>query len=517
MAVVRIENNKVTLEDIIDIVHRDAKLELSNQNDYIESINENAHFLKKMIQGAVPIYGTTTGFGASCVEYLSVDNAKTLQKNLVKYHMCGTGEYFSDEQTLAFMIARLVSLSKGYSGVRYCLLENLTNMINHKITPLVPMEGSVGASGDLTPLAYIAAGLEGVGKVHYKGEILVAKEALKRCDISPLEFEPKEALAIMNGTSVMTGVLALEIDNMFKLCRVMEYLTSMVIQALHGQNEAFHKNIHNLKPFEGQKESAKNIDNLLSESKLLRNYKEQSSDYFNAENKSKKSTRLPFKVQDVYSLRCSPHVIGVVRDTLRVAMTWMETELNAVTDNPLIFDKDETVLLGGNFYGGYIGHACDYLKIAISNLADLSDRQLALIVDEKFSGGLPSNLVMPDKIGLNHGFKGLQITASALAAEVLRNATPASIFSRVTESCNQDKVSMGTIASRDLARSVKLVSKILAIQALAAAQALDIRGIGHASPAIMPFYEKIRNISAPLLEDRPMDRDVERVASMILA
>ncbi|WP_372367077.1 histidine ammonia-lyase [Candidatus Uabimicrobium sp. HlEnr_7] len=508
---VLVRDNTVTIDDLMSIVQGKDEIALDSSQEYIQQINNNSHFLQQQIKNNVPIYGTTTGFGASCREFVGESFAKTLQKHLIRYHQCGTGDPFSADQAIAIMIARLVSMAKGYSGVRYQLLQNLQMLISKRIIPYIPQQGSVGASGDLTPLAYIAAVIEGSGRVIHNDKIVPAKEILQQYGVSPIELFPKEGLAIINGTSVMTGVLAISLHKIRTLCSVAEKLTAICIQVLGGKREAFDERIHRLKPFSGQMKSARNIDSYLEGCTSLTDYRQQAAQQL----KENRKQVLPFAIQNVYSLRCSPHVIGVVRDSLSIAENWTQTELNSVTDNPLIFDNDNTILLGGNFYGGYIAQAADSMKIAISHLADLADKQLALLVDEKLSQSLPANLVIND-LGINHGFKGMQITVSALTAEILRNTTAASIFSRTTENNNQDKVSMGTIAARDLEHIVILVSKVLAIHSLAAAQAIDIRGKSVISPSCLKFYHNIRNISPKLEEDRPMDLEINKVAHFLL-
>ncbi|NUM36306.1 MAG: aromatic amino acid lyase [Candidatus Brocadiae bacterium] len=492
----------ITIQNVGSVVYGNAKVKVSDDRIYRDQIEANVCFLQESLKNGMAIYGTTTGFGDSSKQSISEKNAEELQKRLVQYHQCGTGAKFHPDQTIAIMLARLVGLAKGYSGVRYSILETLAKMINERITPIIFVEGSVGASGDLTPLSYIAGSLTGMGEVVWNGKILSAREALEKAGIQPIKFAPKEALALMNGTSVMTGIMALACSDIQKLCEVMEMATAMAVLALQGHPQAFDRRIHELKPFDGQKKSAQAISRYLFQATC------------NAQNTSE-----PANIQDVYSLRCAPHIIGVARDTLAYAIQWAETELNSVNDNPIICHEDRTILMGGNFYGGYISQACDSLKIAVGHLADLADRQLALLVDEKFSKGLPRNLVVScaEEVGLNHGFKGMQIASSALTSEVLKNAMPASIFSRVTECCNQDKISLGTIASRDLIRTVELTSRVLAILSLAVAQAVDIRGgIEKMSPEILAFHRKIRSLSPYLSMDRPMDKEIELVAQHLL-
>ncbi len=514
MVYLQVGKQNITIQDVINVVYKNVSVKVCDEKSYGERIAANVHFLQKSLKGEQPVYGTTTGFGDSCRQFISESQAEELQRRLVRYHQCGTGAKFYPHQVIAIMLTRLASLARGYSGVRYTLLEMLAQMINHRIAPHVPVEGSVGASGDLTPLAYIAGAMTGMGQVDWHGKIVSAEEALQQSGITPLKFAPKEALAIMNGTSVMTAIMALACSDIVKLCETMEILTAMVVQVLKGHTQAFDKRIHELKPFAGQMKSAQAILQYLAQSPILAAHDDKKS--LRGE---KQKAVASFHIQDVYSLRCAPHVIGVVLDTYEYASRWTEMELNSVSDNPLVFHEDNSILMGGNFYGGYIAQAADSLKIAVTHLADLADRQLALIVDEKFSNGLPLNLIVskPEEMGLNHGFKGMQITSSALTSEILKNAMPASIFSRVTECCNQDKVSLGTIAARDLVRSVELTARVLAILSLAVVQAVDIRGgIESMSPEVFAFYQEIRKRSPYLSTDRPMDKDIESVVQHLL-
>ena len=504
----------VTVQEIAKVACNNIGVKICDDKNYCDRIAANVHFLQSALKDGQSVYGTTTGFGESCRQTISESHAAELQRRLVLYHQCGTGAKFSPHQVIAIMSARLASLTRGYSGVRYTVLETLAQMINHRIAPRIPVEGSVGASGDLTPLAYVAGAMSGTGQVDWHDKVVSAEEALRQNGITPLKFAPKEGLAIMNGTSVMIGIMALTCGDILKLCETMEILTAMVVQVLQGHTQAFDPRIHELKPFAGQKKSAHVIAQHLAQSPIL-----AASNKKQSPQGEKPKATASFHIQDVYSLRCAPHVIGVVRDTQENAVRWTEVELNSVSDNPLVFHEDGNILMGGNFYGGYIAQAADSLKIAVPHLADLADRQLALIIDEKFSNGLPANLVapQPEELGLNHGFKGMQITCSALTAEVLKNAMPASIFSRVTECCNQDKVSLGTIAARDLVRSVELTARVLAILSLAVVQAVDLRGgIEKLSPAVFDFYREIRQRSPYLATDRPLDKDIESVVQYLL-
>jgi histidine ammonia-lyase len=322
---------------------------------------------------------------------------------------------------------RLATLAKGHSGVQYSLLAQLAALLEHDLLPAIPEEGSVGASGDLTPLSYVAAVLCGEREVLAAGKTRPAAEALAEAGLKPHVLRPKEGLAIMNGTAVMTGLGALAWMRADQVSRLASRLTSMALIALHGNPRHFDERLFVAKPHPGQAEIARRIRDDLA-----------------AFDRDHEATRL----QDRYSIRCAPHVVGVLEDMLPTFRTLLETEINSANDNPLIDPDSGEVLHGGHFYGGHICFAMDGLKTLVANVADLCDRQLALLVDTRYSNGLPSNLsgASADKLPINHGFKAVQIAVSAWTAEALKLTMPASVFSRSTECHNQDKVSMGTIA-----------------------------------------------------------------------
>src|SRR5690606_20237944 len=404
----------------------------------------------------------------------------------------GLGKQFDHPHGRAILASRLASLSRGYSGVRTELLERLVDYINRDIVPVIPEEGSVGASGDLTPLSYVAASLVGEREVYYKGEIKPVAEVLGREQLQPLHLMPKEGLAIMNGTAVMTAVACLAFDRAAYLAKLATRLTAMVSVALKGNSNHFDEKLFSVKPHPGQGQIAAWIRSDLRTHEVARN-----------------SDRL----QDRYSVRCAPHIIGVLQDSLGWMRQFIETELNSANDNPIIDGEEEHVLHGGHFYGGHIAFAMDALKVAVANIADLIDRQLALLVDVKFNNGLPSNLsgATPDRAMINHGFKAVQIGVSAWTAEALKHTMPASVFSRSTECHNQDKVSMGTIAARDCERVLELTEQVAAAGLLAGTQALYLRkneadfDQSAITPALERMYQQVRDYFPIVDEDRPLE------------
>jgi histidine ammonia-lyase/phenylalanine ammonia-lyase len=416
------------------------------------------------------------------------------------------------------MIIRANALAKGVSAVRPQVVSTLLECLRRDILPLIPERGSVGASGDLVPLCYLAAALIGEGRVLHRGTVRPAADALREEGIEPLRLAPKEGLALINGTSFATAYAVLAAWDARELAFVAELATAMTVEALGGNASAFHPFVHGSKPHPGQVRSAEVVRTLLAGSRLATSFEEILVRRRRLEGRS--CVQLGERVQDRYSVRCAPQIIGIVRDTLAWAEDWLTTEINSASDNPL-FDADGGGLhLGGNFYAGHVGQAMDSLKTAVAGLANLLDRQLALVVDEKFNEGLPPGLVAartPDhpEAGLHHGFKGMQIAASAVTAEALKQTGPVSVFSRSTEAHNQDIVSMGTISAREARTINGLVREVAAIHLLSLAQALDLRGAGQASPAVRAVHRLIREHSAFVSRDRRLDEDIVAVADLI--
>ncbi len=497
---VTIGERRLRIEDVLNVARGNAFALLSEAPEFMRRIKRGADYLERLLANNGIVYGVNTGYGDSCTTSIPPHLVAELPLHLTRFHGCGLGEYLDDEATLAVLVCRLNSLAQGYSGVRWELLEQLAALLRHRVLPFIPTEGSVGASGDLTPLSYVAAALIGERDVRFAGQRRGAYEVLGELGLVPLKLAPKEGLAIMNGTAVMTGLACLawkRADNLTRLCC---RLTALASVALQGNRGHFDPRLFASKPHVGQNEAAAWIfDDLHSdETEVIR-------------------------LQDRYSIRCAPHVIGVARD----ALTWMrrdiENELNSANDNPLIDGDEELVLHGGHFYGGHIAFAMDALKTAVANLADLMDRQLALLVDSKYNHGLPQNLSgsSPERAPINHGFKAVQIGSSAWTAEALKLTMPASVFSRSTECHNQDKVSMGTIAARDCLRVLELTEQVAAAMTLACVQGVKLRQTLDTikSAALMPqveaFMQDVAEHSAFLDEDRPLESELRCMTGLI--
>ena len=496
-----IDERYITLSEIIN----SDKIEISNDKKFIDHINETHNFLINEIKDGKPIYGITTGYGASGKNYVSYEDSKILQTNLFRFHGCGVGKKLSYKVCKYALIARTISLSKAKSGVSIELLKRLEMLINKDIIPVIPSQGSVGASGDLTPLSYIAAAVAGEREVYYKGEIKDVMDVYKELNITPYTFKPKEALAIMNGTTIMSAIALDAIEEFETILDSMESFVAGMFEVLLGDDTPVADFVHLSKPFSGQIQSAKNIKRKIEGSKLTHG-RDDRYDKFFADNE--------LNIQDNYSMRCAPQVLGVIRDNLEISKNWVEQEINSVNDNPLIDGVNKKIYTSGNFYGGYVAHAMDTLKICAGNLADLLDKEFALLVDHKFNRGLGENLKLSHE-PFYHGFKAMQITLSSLSADVMKNTTAASIFSRPTESLNQDKVSMGTTAANDFSKMIPDLYNMLSIAFIGMAQAVDIRGKDLVSPHLKNIYENIRKDVKPLYEDRRMDFDIEKIYTLI--
>jgi histidine ammonia-lyase len=497
---VRFDRNRLTIEDIADIAQGRANAELSAKPEFRAAIARGADFLERLLREDGTIYGVTTGYGDSCTVTVPAELVADLPHHLYTYHGVGLGEYFTPAQTRAILASRLASLSKGYSGVSVELLLQITRLLDAGLLPLIPSEGSVGASGDLTPLSYLAAVLCGEREVWRDGEQVPAAQALQEAGIKPLRLRPKEGLAIMNGTAVMTALACLAYERADYLVKLTTRITAMASFALDGNAHHFDEVLFSAKPHAGMQQVAAWLRSDLPTDTWERNGK---------------------RLQDRYSIRCAPHVIGVLADAMPFFRSAIENELNSANDNPLIDADNERVLHGGHFYGGHIAFAMDGMKNAVANLADLLDRQMALLVDSRYNHGLPANLsgATGARASINHGLKALQISASAWTAEALKLTMPASVFSRSTECHNQDKVSMGTIAARDCLRVLDLTEQVVAALLITVRQGVWLRV--QASPELQPQAALATMQAAlaadvqPVQEDRRLEPDLRLLLQRI--
>ena len=505
----------LTLEDALEVARGARTVTLSEHA--ADAVRACCDLKRDLIAQEIPIYGVTTGFGDSAHRQISPAKTASLQQNVLRFMGCGTGPMTSSEVVRVMMLLRANCLAKGNSGVRVELIERLLALLNSDVVPVVPERGSCGASGDLVPLSYVGRVVTGEGRVRFEDRIYQASDVLERLELEPLLLEAKEGLALTNGTSFMSAFACLAVGDARELADVADLMTAMASEALLGNRGHFNAFLFDrAKPHDGMVQSARHIRELLAESRLALDSEEivvsglDGADF----------AELDRQVQDRYSIRCAPHVTGVLRDVLAWVEGWMGTEINSSDDNPLFNLDGHRVESGGNFYGGHVGQAMDSLKVAVANLCDLIDRQLELIVDEKFNAGLTPNLIPrwepgSPEAGLHHGFKGMQLCCSAMTAEAMKLCNPATIHSRSTECHNQDKVSMGAIAARDARTIVELAQNIAAIHLIACCQALELRGVQRCGPRTGEAFRLVRARVAFLDADRYMDDDIAAVVDLI--
>ncbi len=516
-----ITGDDLTIEDVCAVADGKANVMLSDNAEFWRKIEASRKFLEDYIATGVPTYGVTTDFGDSCHNQISVDKAGELQRVICTYHGIGLGKKFSREVGRAVILARLNGNVKGgHSAIRPILAKKMLELLQKDVIPVIPELGSVGASGDLTPLSYLAAVIMGKRSVYYKGKIVDTAVAFKAEHIEPLLIEAKEGLAIMNGTSVMTAVACLCWKKAERLANISDFLTAVTSEITRGKDTPFVKKVSEIKNHRGQMASAAYVYNIIKDSKRVWRYE----DFLKNEIENlgeKKFIAQQNKIQDRYSIRCAPQITGVYRDTLDFSRNLITEELNSANDNPLV-DIDEGRLYNtGNFYGGHICAACDYMRTALANIADLSDKQAEVIIDGKFNG-LTENLIPftapnHERAGLRLGFKAAQITISALRGEAATFCFPVSLTSAPTEALNQDKVSMGTISARKWAEQIEIVFLQFATHLLAAMQAVDLAGLDDFAPFTKKVHSEVRKLSAFVEDDRELDKEAEAVCEWLKA
>ncbi|MDQ7798065.1 MAG: histidine ammonia-lyase [Candidatus Edwardsbacteria bacterium] len=485
--------NSLKPEILEKIALEPAVISLSPQA--LARINSGRRVVEKIIKENRTVYGITTGFGKFAEVRISLEEIDKLQENLIRSHATGVGRLFQPYQVRAVMLLQANQLAKGASGVRPVVVQQLLGLLNNDIIPLVPQQGSVGASGDLSPMAHIGLVLIGRGRAFYMGRIVSGAEALKKAGMRPLVLKAKEGLAITNGTEVMTAVGILNLLEAVKLCKISDIAGAMSLEALRGTDKAFDPRIHALRPHRGQQESAENLRRLLAGSQIRKSHKDCQ------------------KVQDPYSLRCMPQVHGATKTALMHVRQVLETEINSVTDNPLVFVKEHEVLSGGNFHGQPVALAMDYLGIAAAELADISERRLARLLDASLSG-LPGFLTQQG--GLNSGLMIIQNTAASLVSENKVLAHPSSVDSIPTSANQEDHVSMGTIGARKAGQICDNVRYVLACELLAAAQGLEFLKPLKPGKGVGAAYAAVRSAVKAFKHDREFHLDIEAINDMIL-
>jgi histidine ammonia-lyase len=498
-----INGNDLTLEAVHEVAVQKRPVLLAP--DAREAVNRARAVVEALVASNKISYAITTGVGKLSDVHIVGDQVRELQVNLVRSHAFGVGEPLSIAETRAMMVLRANSLAKGNSGVRSITIDTICEMLNRGVTPMVPSQGSVGASGDLAPLAHLALALIGEGECineAEKGARVPSADALKRAQIKPLVLEAKEAISLINGTQAMLGIGTLMLLAAEILVDTADVIGAMACDALKGTNVAFDERIQRVRPHAGQIRTAFNLRRLLEQSEIRDSHRDCG------------------RVQDAYSLRCIPQVHGAVRDTLAHCRSVFETETNSAVDNPLVFvknpkesDGEGDVLSGGNFHGEPLAFALDFLAIALSALAGISERRLERMVNPALSEGLPPFLA--PGAGMNSGFMLPQVTAAALVSENKVLAHPASVDSITTSGNKEDFVSMGMTSANKLKKVVENTRHTLAIEAMAAAQAIDFLAPLKTSKLLQQAHGAIRAVCATMEKDRVMYQDVSYVAELI--
>lgn len=513
---IRLDGCSLTIEDLVRVARNGAAVELDE--DAAARMRASRTVVERCVDREFVRYGITTGFGKFCNVVISKEENSILQKNLIMSHACGQGEPLPKEVVRAMMALRANALAVGNSGIRPSTVRLLLDMLNADITPVVPEKGSLGSSGDLAPLAHMALVMIGLGEAYFRGERVAGSAALSMAGLKPVALEAKEGLALINGTQAMTAVGALAIHDACLAYGSAQIASALTIQALRGITDAFDARIQELRRQPGQTACAAELRRLLEDSRLVTRQGE-------------------LRVQDAYALRCIPQVHGASLDALAYVRQVVERELNAVTDNPLIFPspsimlggtqalEDERdpgdILSGGNFHGQPVALAMDFLAIAASELANISERRLERLVNPALSEGLPAFLTTSG--GLNSGFMIVQYAAAALVSENKSLAHPASVDSIPSSANQEDHVSMGTIAARKARSIVWNVQRVVALELAAACQALDLRAIQMGIPSIEPLlspgtadaYRVVRSVVDRLDSDRVMYPDLDAIATLV--
>lgn len=481
-----LDGKSLTLEDLKKILYHKSFIKASEES--MSRVRENRKIVEKIIEEKRVVYGINTGFGKFSDVLIDSKDTKKLQKNLIYSHACGVGEPFPEVVSRAMIALRANALLKGHSGVRPIIIERLIDFVNLEIHPVIPQQGSLGASGDLAPLSHLALVLMGEGEVFYKGKRIHAKIALQQEGLEPIELEAKEGLALINGTQAMTAMGVVTYLEAEKLAYESEIISSITFEALQGITDALNEKIHMARGYRQQVETAERMRMYLKDSKLT-------------------SRQGELRVQDAYSLRCIPQVHGASWQALDYVKEKLEIEINAATDNPLLF-SDEEVISGGNFHGQPMALAMDFLKIAVAELANISERRIERLVNPQLNDLPP--FLSPEP-GLQSGAMIMQYSAASLVSENKTLAHPASVDSIPSSANQEDHVSMGTIAARHANQIVQNSIRVLSIELICALQAIDYRGSEKMAKITHQFYQLAREIVPTIKEDRIFSKDIENM------
>ena len=489
-----IDGNSLTLQDVANAARKNYKVDLTDAA--VGRIEKSREYVDRLVQEEKVVYGITTGFGEFSKVHISKDKTEALQKNLIVSHSCGVGKHLPEETVRAVMLLRANALSKGFSGIRLQTIRALLEMLNKGVHPAIPEKGSLGASGDLAPLSHMVLPLLGLGEAYYSGELLSGGEAMKRAGITPVALTSKEGLALINGTQVMTGIGALTVYDSLNLLKLFDISAALTMEALNGVTDAYIKDIHEIRPHQGQMDAAANMLQILGGSQRTTKQGE-------------------VRVQDAYSLRCVPQIHGASKDAVQYVRGKVEIEINSVTDNPIILAEKDMAISGGNFHGQPMALTFDFLGIALAELANVSERRIERLVNPQLSGLVP---FLTEQGGLHSGFMIAQYSAAALVSENKVLAHPASVDSIPSSANQEDHVSMGTIASRKAREIYYNASRVLVIELLAAAQAIDLNAkdkgkkLGAGTQAA---YDEIRKVVQKVSDDREMYIDFNKLAEVI--
>lgn len=499
--VLRITGSQLFVEDLIKVVmiddpHQDGFVRVEIADEAWEGIRASRQRIEEVLEKKQPVYGVNTGFGKLAEVTISTTDASELQVNLLRSHACAVGEWLDTATVRAMMLLRANALAKGYSGIRPETLQLLVDALNAGIHPQVPAQGSLGASGDLAPLAHLSLLLIGEGQASYRGEWLSGAEALRRAGLEPVRLAAKEGLALINGTQAMTGIGSLAYYRAQRLADFADGVAALTMEALRGIHDVFRTELHALRPHPGQMENAVRMQAWLKDSRLT-------------------TAQGELRVQDAYSLRCIPQVHGASRQTLHYVKDVLQVEMNAATDNPLVFDETGMILSGGHFHGQPVAFVMDFMKIAVAELANISERRTERLVNPLLSG-LPAFLAR--RPGLSSGLMILQYVAASLVSENKVLAHPASVDSIPSSGNQEDHVSMGTTAARQVAQMVKNSTRVLAIEAIAACEAITVQDHEEdLAPATRRLFDWVRQQVPVVREDRSLSEDIERLSMSILS
>jgi histidine ammonia-lyase len=490
-----LNGESLSLEEVMRVARRRERVQMADLAR--AKLEASRAFVDRLVAEGRPTYGVTTGFGQFKNVAISASQTEQLQANLIRSHATGVGEALPEDAVRASILVRINSLLRGYSGVRPVVIERLIALLNHDVYPYVPSQGSVGSSGDLAPLSHIVLVLMGEGEVIENGARRLTLDVLRAKGMDTLSLLSKEGLALNNGTAVQTGIGTLAVWDAIQLAKVFDIAYAMSLEALMGSVRASDPRVHALRPHPGQITVAANTRLLCAGSAIMESHKNCG------------------RVQDAYSLRCAPQVHGASRDTITYVASVVSRELNSVTDNPLIFADDAEAISAGHFHGEPIAQVMDFLKIGVSELANISERRIARLVDPALSEGLPAFLIPTEQAGLSSGFMIPQYVAAALVSENKVLAHPASVDSIPTSANQEDHVSMGTIAARQAAQIVANARHVAAIELLCAAQALDFRAPLTPGRGVAAAHKAVRAVVPFMSEDRILYTDIEALETIV--